>query len=118
MLRPLAQRKTVRRLRDIRASGSAVQPREVLAGRRLGDAELVGGGRDRAGGDVGAHDFELATGRSLAGRGSDGVHALPLWHDAPMVHMTSGRDGRAGGLYLPSELPATLGAMALQERSV
>jgi hypothetical protein len=44
------------------------KPGEVLAHRRLADAELVGGGRDRVGQDSGPQDLELASHRAPATR--------------------------------------------------
>ena len=56
----------IRRLRRVQAAGPPIQPREVLSGRRLADAQLVGRSRDRAGRDVGPQDLELAPGRAAA----------------------------------------------------
>ena len=61
-----ARAQPVRRLRRVHTARPPVQPREVLARRRLADAELVGRGRHRAGGDVGPQDLELAPRRPLA----------------------------------------------------
>ena len=44
-----ASAQPVRRLRRVQAACAPVQPREVLADRRLADAELVGRGSDGAG---------------------------------------------------------------------
>jgi hypothetical protein len=70
----------------------------VLADGRLGNPQLVRGGRDRAGGDVCAQDFHLATG----GPPKDGRHGHALLAmtasalEAIRVRLISTNDGRDG----------------------
>jgi hypothetical protein len=58
----------VRRLCRVETAGPPVEPREMLSGRRLADAELVGRGRHRARADVGPQDLELALPPTTRGR--------------------------------------------------
>ncbi len=61
----LSSPEPIRRLRRVQAARPPVQPRQMLSRRRLADAELGRGSRDRAGSDVGAQDLELPAGRPL-----------------------------------------------------
>jgi hypothetical protein len=64
---PVARPQPVRRLRRVQAARPPVQPREMLARRRLADAELVGRGGDGAGSEVRPQDLELPPRRTLLG---------------------------------------------------
>jgi len=57
----LPRTQQIRGLGRVQAARPPVQPREVLTGRRLADAQLACGSRDRSGHDVGAQDLELAS---------------------------------------------------------
>ena len=81
----------VRRLRRVQTPRPPIQPRQMLADRRLADAELVGSRRDGAGPDVRPQDLELAPGRPLLSASA----GLPLL-DQPHLRRRGQGLGRQG----------------------